>query len=709
MGKLPIKGPFSNEELESNLRSDSGYTRERKVLPPKYIINPHPGFEKVKLPDGSIAKLAYNKFYPADTDDLDIELINISKLEALIKDPRTRKKSLHRMKFHYRRAISIVSPKFSAGWNRWSENILDLYLSGTRTKVLWGSGNCGKSAIIALLLYVKWRVRPHGRMIIIPAKVVKDAGARVFGYVKQIHAKAPPSASHKFYESTSKDDPAIYCMMQTQSGKWVIDDRHCIISLPIKPNAQTDTIGDNLLGKHPDDLLIIGFDEGQQLPGKLLSNDVFNNWFTNDDVEIFAWGNPQPVDFHAKEEHDLLFLLGAGELSLKSLKEKEQNCEKTGVWKFGKTTVLHITMLDSPKDDPDEVVSMITFSDGTQKQRLHFIAGKNNAATIAENTPKNSPSWYAQVLGFPFIEVDYSKSQGVVTGFIAKEARKYPLRWKTNTHELTYFMGVDPAATGNKDHASIVIMRMGHMLDGRVGLDVMNGEGCRQVDRVEGQDFADTTIETMWDLSQQYGIPLKNISIDTHSAGEVVRYALQRHIEEGKWGADKRAGQTYYIVNPTISPTDRYLFKTLGVLKPSCDIVANVSTEYWIAARCAFMSRQLFNVPEFIMTQFYNRELLKSGNSTKYKLEPKRKMRDRGLQSPNDADALCNAIDLARSRGFSYKFLNTGGYTEYYTPQREAAKREQDAKRRMQIVSNMLRLGGNMGLTRESDSGIDIL
>lgn len=697
--KLHIDGDFSNQDIENNL----GYTCVRQFpsvtldTTPKHLIPPHPGFDLVELPNGSMAKLAYNQLYTQDTEDLEIELEHISKFEKeLPLRQGGAKASKKAIKFHYKKAVSIISPDIAAGWNRWSENILELFIDNKTHKIVWGSGNCGKSVIFAMLLYIKWRVRPNKRMVVIASKIVKDASARVFGYIKKIHLEAPKSKVYRFNLKDGQNNRGIYVSIYDETkNRWVDDDRACIVNLPVKVDAKNNEVGSNLLGKHPDDRLILAFDEAQELLGKLLSDRIFLNWYTNPRLDVYAWGNPMPVDWYNPEEWDMLFKLGAGKLSLQSLRKKEKEASMTTSWSWSDTTVLHISMMDSPKDDEDERFYSVELPDGTRDSRLHFLAGKDSVSRIAEKTSPHSPSWYSQVLGFPFIDSAGNTTPGVLTPLIVKESKKYPLMWKTPLSQLQYFMGVDPSISDRGDDCCIVVGRMGLMMDNRMGVDLMNGKYCKTVKQVEGEEFIDTTIKLMHRLSIECNIPLKNIAVETHGVGEVLRYALQTHIESGMWS--KYRGQSYHIVSPTVDVTTRPLFKTLGRMLPAKDVVMDCMTEYWVAVRCAFLTRQIFNVPEQIIGQFYNRQLKKNGAGTKYRLESKEDMKKRGIRSPGAADALCIMFEHTRNVGFSYKFYNKGSYTPYFGAQYEYKQEQKRIKHRLGLASRILQLDENMG------------
>lgn len=673
-----------------------------------YIIKPAAPFELV-IPPGTkkSQKLAYNRLFPRTLTDLEIELMFIRRYEfaaSTIRLEGVSKKNkalaLEKLKFHYRKAIYLISPDIAEGWNRWAEYILALFLTNTLHKVLWGSGGCGKSRVEGILHYIKWMVNPNERMTIIASMVVKESSARVFGYISEFHSKAPVSTLYRIVPFVGKDNKGIYVQMQDETtGKWINNERACIIALPIKIDADRMTTGDNLIGKHPDDVLTIAFDEAQEIPGSITEQRIYLNWLTNPRVEFHAWGNPNPVSFHAVQDYDLLFKLGVSGLRENELREKEKKLDKCDWWVNRDTTVLRLSTMDSPKDDEIESANF-SFEYGVKKHRLEFLSGKNSIEKISAETSTYSPAYYSQVYGFPFIDYTGEWSKGVLSPKMIAITQSYPLMWKTEPQNLTYFMGVDSAPTGTGDECSIVVARRGIMIDSRAGIDLMNGQFCVTLkkDSEDSRQFTDVVIAEMLRISRQLRIPPHRIGVETHSSGEVLKYALQKSIEVGDWGEGWKVNGKFFTVSPVIAPTEREIFKELGKFQMAKDIVANVNTEYWLAARCAVMTRQMFNIPERILSQFYNRQLLMNTGQTKYRLETKDEMKKRGVRSPNDADALCNMLEVMRQTGsFGYKFRMTGSYEPYYTAERDALIESGAVRQRLGRVSAMLGVGVDLG------------
>lgn len=668
-----------------------------------YIIPPHVSFEIVRLSDGVFKKLAHGRFFDAFITDFEIELAFIQKFEfsqsydervTALYDAATLAYAKERLKLHYRNCIAIISPKIAEGWNRWSEYILDLFVSNNLYRVLWGSGGCGKSSMFAVLRYICWRVNPSERMCVIASMVVKESKARVFGYISEIHAKAPPSTYHKIEIYVGATNKGIYTQFQDSTGKWVNNERGCIVALPIKVDATSETLGDNLIGLHPEDRLDIDFDEGQEIPGKISEMKIFLNWLTNrPKVYMNFWGNPNPVTFHAKQNYDILFQMGVGNMTEEQVKDREKHLEACDRWDIDKAAVLRLSTLDSPKDDPEEAENL-KMSFGAVKHRLAFLSGRDVIESLPEGVSKVSPAYYSQIYGFPFIDYSGEWSKGVLSPRLVALAQEYGLFWRSEPHQLRWFMGVDSAPTGTGDACSIVCGRTGLMMDGRMGVDVANGEFCRTLMKVEEGDehsFTDYVIAEMLKLSRHLRIPLCNIGIETHSSGEVLKYAMQKSIERGDWGTGWKTQGKHFIVSPVIAPTERYMFKEIGKMLQAKDICADINTEYWLAARCGVQTRQIFNMPDKVLNQFYNRELLLTANAQKYRVERKKEMSKRGVASPNDADAFCNMLEVARRKGaFDFRFRTTGEYDAHFTPELEARMRGNKVKARMSQVGRVL-------------------
>lgn len=692
-----------------------------------YELKPHSGFEIVDpdneiraikdLPSGQLFKYAYGGLYPLETTDLEIELDELKRLEVGIL-PKDRE--ISKLKEGYKRVISILDREMSAGWNAWSELILELFLCDSLHKIMFGSGNCGKSRTYAMLLYIKWRVNPTQRLILIASAVMADSGARVFGYLEKIHAKSPPlEKGVKAVLKTTKDNTGLFNMvLDRESGKYIIDDHACIISLPVKVNAKREELGANLMGKHPKELYVIAFDEGQELDGSLIRGRIYFNLQTNSNVEIHAWGNPPPIRWHEPESWDMLTTLGLDKLSLTKVRELESNSNKNGWWKNGvDTTVLHLSMLDSPKDKERQ--------DCDESKRLSFLGGKDIIDKLKRNNADtNSTSWYSQILGFPFIDENSSGGRNsVTTPSIVAESRTYPLVWADNK-TLKYFMGVDPTGTGYNDSCSVSVARVGLMVDGRTGIDLMNGrynksirfgKGSennwkgrttlqnggleeRELDREINGEFSDLIIKEMWAISKELNIPLNHIAIETHGCGEVFRYALAKTLKETDfWARDVANKRTFHIINPTQPVTDRYLFQTLGKLEVCNAFIADYSTELWFALRCAILSKQIFNIPDVILKQLYNRGLDRGvSGSGKWKLESKKDMRKRGVASPNDTDALTNAIELMRVFGaFKIQFALSGSYIEKFGKTYHTGLAQKKVDDRLSTIGRMLQVNEN--------------
>jgi len=648
---------------------------------------------------------------------LEIELDEIKRLET------ERRKGVNidvaTLKECYRRCVGLLSPTMANGWNAWSDLILDLFLCDSLHKVMFGSGNCGKSRTYAMLLYIKWRVNPTQRLVLIASAIMADSSARVFGYLEKIHGASPPlekGVVAQLYKT--KDHTGIFRkFLDKATGKYVIDQHAGIVSRPVKVNAKREELGANLMGYHPEELFLISFDEGQELDGSMVRGRIYINMQTNTNVEIHAWGNPPPIRWHSPESWDMLNTLGLDKLSLIDVRKLEkEGATKTSWWKNGNdTTVLHLSMMESPKD------AGVGEWEIKEKERLHFLGGLDIVEKLRDrNINEQSPAWYSQILGFPYIDEQGASGRlSVVTPSIVEEARRYPLVWKDSSEKsCLWFMGVDPSGTGYGDDCAISVGRVGVMVDGRRGIDLMNGRYNESIklgsswtskeqreeafERGGSEEFTDLIIHKMWEISKKLGITLGRIAIETHGCGEVFRYALQKKLKENPemWQESRRRGESYYVINPMQAVSDRYIFQSLGKMEKANALVSDFGSELWMAIKCAFLSKQLFNVPDKILKQLYNRGLDKGGvggsGIGKWRLESKKDMKKRGVKSPNDADALSNMIELMRVRGaFNFQFALSGGYVEKYgIVYNEEIERKKNVEM-LGKVGRMLQLGNN--------------
>lgn len=660
----------------------------------KYYIDDHIDFEIFETPSKKEVKVVEGGFYDAALSDLDIILLTLKKLESKMRILKMQKADVSvlravriKIKQYYKMAIRLIAPTYANGWNRWSDNILDLYLNDHTNKILWGSGNCGKSAVMACILYTAWRINPTGRAVILASRVEAEASQRVFGYIAGIHKSSPLSAGLSF--KYRKTEGAIYCQLPDKhnNNKLSDDVRACIISLPVKSRSNDDDLGSNLMGKHPTEKLIIAFDESQEIEAKLMHSKIYLNWKTNNNLEIITWGNPSKVSFTDITKQNLLYRLATLGLSKTEIKSWETQRNYTFFKERGDNLLLHLSMLDSPKDDPEEKEFLIKDENGVPMQRLWFLAGKDNADVIAkEGNSETSEAWYAQVLGFPVIDYTMGVIDSILSSVMVEESERYPLQWE-EPDKCVYYMGFDPSYTGASDYAAVCILKVGLMLDGRMGVDCMGGKLNFIIEQEnENESFIDKCWEKIYAASVRLGIPLNRIAVEIHSNGHLPKYSLDRHIEAGKWAGDVQAGRKIYVLNPSRAVTDLPLFREYGHLEPAKDICYNTVSEINMAIRCGVLSKQIFNLPEVIKQQLYNRKLNTMG--TKIKIESKKDLRARNIQSPNDLDSLAIGFDLLRRQGiFNYNFVSGGSYVEVLGNTFKNKKQEIAYKKRMGFIA----------------------
>jgi len=149
----------------------------------------------------------------------------------------------------------------------------------------------------------------------------------------------------------------------------------------------------------------------------------------------------------------------------------------------------------------------------------------------------------------------------------------------------------------------------------------------------------------------------------------------------------------YHRVNPMRNPTERSMFLELGQPLPSDQCCVNITTEYWVALRCAIQTRQLYNIPEVVVQQLLNRGIKTVGG--KLKMETKLDMKNRGVPSPNETDSAAIGFDLIRNWNFEYRFMNINAEGHRYFEVMQLARAKERRAENLGIVSAMLGLQKN--------------
>lgn len=192
--------------------------------------------------------------------------------------------------------------------------------------------------------------------------------------------------------------------------------------------------------------------------------------------------------------------------------------------------------------------------------------------------------------------------------------------------------------------------------------------------------------------AESLGIPARNCGFDgSLRAGIVHQYASDWSIE-------------VVPIDSQGDPTDRIYDAKSG--KRWKDEVVNFTSEHWFAAGLLIQSGQLRNL---VMSPAAKEQLCKrpwEWKGDRKQIQPKRKFKEHNLQkSPNEADALCGGIELARRRGLSVVVLRGQGVGAIKMLQDILRQKEQRAAVKQFMGGNKLPPGRLHGIKHKDFHG----
>lgn len=262
-----------------------------------------------------------------------------------------------------------------------------------------------------------------------------------------------------------------------------------------------------------------------------------------------------------------------------------------------------------------------------------FLLTNKNLKTIRDGKGENSPEWWAYVRAW------YPPEGTLRTIFNPEIIQKFRQKivWYAGT---TPIAACDPAFEGG-DNCILTLGRMGRLVDNPEKTAVEFQEFIR-IKRVNTGnpvtiDFGDQIVARL----KAHGVQPENFAIDC--TGNAL--GLSDYIRHA-WGE-------ILPVNFGGSPTEMKI--TGEDSQRAVDRFDRFVSELWYVARewCKLGHIHVSTEPRELRLQLESRiyELM---TSNKIKIEPKQRMKERGLESPDYGDAFCLMIHLARVRSHGF-------------------------------------------------------
>lgn len=517
---------------------------------------------------------------------------------------------------HFKRLVSLLCPWFS--WNVYSDLMADAWANNGLVGIA-GPASCGKTYSAGVFAYAEFFAMPRGTSIIMSSITIEGLRLRVWGAMCEILKRVQerrPGAPGYIVHSERRIYP------QEPTDEELRDPRDAIMGIACK-------VGDNFVGVGSyvgiKNANVIGvFDEVSLMPASFW--DAISNLKKNPRTKFVAMGNP-------KDHYDALGKICEPDCGWDSLPESTHSRS----WKTRAGGVaIQLSGLDTPNG---------TDVNGKKCAGLNRFPYLITPEQIEQDKQMyGEDSWQFQMMDLGVFPKSASVRR-VVTREICEKGNAFgePL-WDGRSATADY-VGIDAAYSGvGGDRTPLVHIRTGRDINGVSIVSVVNGP---------------LLIPTLVGLKDDEGKP---VPIEQQIVSYVMDYCRTRGIYPSHVGYDSTGRGSLAHAFALIWSRDTVPVEFGGL--PSADrrVLAHAEKserdEYgkmvsalWFAWRNLIVQGQMRKLPMSIFEEGTMREycVTKSGKTD---VEPKEDTKKRLGRSPDLADALCVAIEVARINGF---------------------------------------------------------
>lgn len=513
---------------------------------------------------------------------------------------------------HMRNAAFLLWPEKRETWHYWTERRFQAHCAGYNTITLAGGASTAKSHDAAMIAILFWLANPKGRAVLVASTSLSDLQTRIWGYLQ------------KFYTIEHNQEITLpgRLFSSNTSPKILYDKRdpqHGIFAVPLKPGKDSKP-SSNLIGRHPNDGLLVIIDEGTDVnPGFL---DAKDNWEQGVNFfQLMVIGNSNSKF----DPHGLLSKPKGGWHTV--------NPDTDTEWETKYGICLYFDCYNSPaiyERDPEKKKKLGKFL---------FTEDKIEAAKISRG--ENTPGFWRFVRGF-WPEDDLI--QAVLSLIICDKFHVEDKSEWSGIGNLVKIAGIDPAFHSDGDDCVFRWATLGvNEVTGKMTLDF---GGKKNIHYIKIDDRSEEPPEyqimnACRRLCKEIGIDERNVAVDTWGAGSGFGALI-----ENEWSKDilhvESSGRASDIQVATQSD------------ERASDVYDRRVTELWFSMRELVLGDQIRGLDTVSMEQFCTRTYETRGR--KYSIEQKKdyKLRlgkvDNHYKSPDEADAATFIIDLARVR-----------------------------------------------------------
>ena len=509
---------------------------------------------------------------------------------------------------HMYNAAMLLWPTQKDTWHYWSQKRFEAHVAGYNTITLAGGASCAKSYDAARIAILFWLANPTERTVLVASTSLGDLESRIWGYVKRFY----------LMENSIKLPGRLYSAQQPKILLKKEDSVHGMFALPLQKGTSQRTAS-TLIGRHPKEGFLAIIDEGTDVtPGFI---DAIPNWQQGvQTFQLIVIGNSASKF----DPHGLLSKPLKGWHTI----DPDYDTE----WETKNGVCLYFDCYQSPA---------ILETDPIKKEKLgKFLFTEKSIEESKIKYGENTPSFWRFVRGF-WPQDDLAKT--ILTPIMCdKFCVTESAEWE-GIKPLIRLAGLDPAFHSDGDDCVFRWATLGLTTSNKMVLDFGGKQNVHYI-RIDDSSKEPAEYQILKEtkaLCSKYNISPFNLAVDVWGSGSGLGAILNKEWSKEIYQVCSSGHASNLLVS---TQSDEKAF----------NVYDRRVTELWFSLRQLVQTNQIKGLDPISIEQFCTRTYeFKSG---KYKIEPKNEYKvrlgkvDSHYKSPDEADAVCFIVDIARER-----------------------------------------------------------
>jgi hypothetical protein len=496
----------------------------------------------------------------------------------------------------------IVSP---LDWNPWTTDICrvlcdghpSLSFQGYPTYIgLTGPASSSKTYSVSLYVFLMWLSSPMRTKGVVSSTSIQAAKNRIWGDVVQI-ANSTPAAIRASYSITNSNPAMIKLPVGTHKQS---------IELIAGDDSQREA-SDKVLGIK-NDWFLLAVDEATEVSHALF--EARSNLDKNPRLQMIFIGNAKSHD----DPHGKM---------CEPLRGWDSITVESEIWEtmLPRGVALHLDGMKSPN---------LVVPEGTPPPYPRLFNRKDLIEVTTAEGGQNTPGF--QRFGRGFWPKGGTWNQIYSVQDIELNGGTEKAVWWEQPVRIA---GVDPSFSNDGDKPMVVIADYGKDVNqipvlAHVASEVMD------VEESQSKRRSYAMAERLRDIAIRFGVATENIGVDCTGTG----ISFPEIVDEVLMGSCLRI--------PFNGEVSTLPYPSDGLTEPQEMFDRRVS-EIWYVGKLYLGKNQFRAIKSSLMTSMCSR-LYDRGRQNKIVVETKRKMRERGVKSPDEADAFFIALAVAREK-----------------------------------------------------------